>query len=198
MSAENYLLEKTLLAAVAKGDALAFGRIYEQYRRKVYTISLRLLGSEAEAEDVHQEIFIKIWLQREKLLEIEYFNSYLNTLIRNHIYNALRKKSNQNSYLRELLNASDADSDEAFKKAESREIQKLLHQAIDKLPKQQKKVFELVRIEGRPQGEAAEALSISKETVKKHLMGAQRTIAAFFRNKNISPLLILLLIRSIS
>ncbi len=180
------------MLAVAGGDRIAFAALYEQYRRKVYFIAWRMLGTETEAEDVQQEIFTKIWLGREKLALIEQFSSYLNTLIRNHVYNALRKKANETAYIEQTFQKAAAEPDEPFRAAEINQLQSLLRQAISRLPAQQQKVFELVRIEGRPHKEVAGLLGVSKETIKKHMMEAQRKIKAFFDSQGLQTLIFIL------
>ena len=184
--------EKELLTAIAGGDQTAFATLYEHYRRKVYFIAWRLLQSASESEDVQQEIFTKIWVHRAKMNEIENFNAYLNTLIRNHVFNALQKKARETSYLRESLNFNDVQADNAFQSADMNELQKDLQQAIRDLPRQQQKVFQLVRIEGRKHAEVADLLGISKSTVKKHVMEAQKNITARFSGR-VNFLLLLLL-----
>lgn len=186
--------ERQILLAISDGDTVAFRQLYEHYRRKVYFIARRLLQSENEAEDVQQEIFTKIWLNRSKLAEIDRFNCYLNTLIHNHIYNVLRKKANEAAYVREILKIAEANVDDVFILSEMNEIQRLLLEAINDLPRQQKKVFELVRLEGRKHADVAELLGISKETVKKHVVEAQRKIASFFENRDKIGLLLLLML----
>ena len=184
--------ENELLNAIAGGDQTAFATLYEHYRRKVYFIAWRLLQSASESEDVQQEIFTKIWVHRDKMSEIENFNAYLNTLIRNHVFNALQKKAREASYIRESLNLSDAQTENAFQSADMNELQKDLQQAIRDLPRQQQKVFQLVRIEGRKHAEVADLLGISTSTVKKHVMEAQKNITARFSGR-VNFLLLLLL-----
>jgi len=164
--------EKELLSKVAKGDIAAFTCLYERYRRKVYFIAWKLLKNEAECEDVIQEVFTRIWVNRGMLGTIENFNSWMNTLIRNHLYNCLRKKANQDSFISGLtkhdINNGDTESDQI----ELRELQAQIKQAMNSLTTQQKKVFQLSRIEGFKHSEIAGILGISIETVKKHVIQA--------------------------
>jgi len=194
VSISSLINERQILLAISDGDTVAFSQLYEHYRRKVYFIARRLLQSENEAEDVQQEIFTKIWINRSTLSEITQFNSYLNTLIHNYIFNALRKKANEAAYIRETLKMVEANPEEAFIPSEVNEIQRLLQEAINNLPRQQKKVFELVRLEGRKHADVARLLGISKETVKKHVVEAQRKIASFFENRGKMSMVLLLML----
>lgn len=194
MSVQPLHNEKELIVAIARGDAAAFGKLYEHYRRKVYFIATQLLQSDNETEDVQQEIFTKLWFHREKLPGIDNFNSYLNTLIRNHIFNALRKKAVETKYLRETLSSQGAAPEDVFIQADLNEMQSLLRQAVQHLPGQQRKAFELVKMEGRSHVEAGAMMGISHETIKKHVMEAQKNIFSFFKNSGKAGLMVLVLL----
>jgi RNA polymerase sigma-70 factor (ECF subfamily) len=168
--------EKTILCLVAKGDENAFQELYENYRNKVFYIAWKLLRSKDNAEDVLQEIFIKIWTHKEKLPDIENFNAYLNTLIRNHIYNCLRKQANEENFILEAAKQDINDSNLTFDTVLLHELQHKLQSAVYQLSPQQKRVFELSRLEGFTHKEIAEMMNISKETVKKHMMEASRLV----------------------
>jgi RNA polymerase sigma-70 factor (ECF subfamily) len=170
--------EKELLARIAQGDEKAFHSLFSQYKHKVYHTALRLLQSTAHAEDVLQEVFMKIWLGRDRLTEINCFSAYLNTITRNHIYNALRKLANEELLLEKLLPPQPAADrqDEAIGNMSLRELQDALRKVMATLTPQQKKVFELSRMEGLKHEEIAVRLNISRETVKKHVSEALRII----------------------
>jgi len=185
--------EKMMFCLISGGDETAFRELFERYRNKVFYIARKLLKSESCAEDVLQEIFIKIWVHKEKLSDIENFNAYLNTLIRNHIYNRLRKQACEESFIRETINHDTNNPDNTFDTVLLHELQNMLHEAIHQLPPQQKKVFELSRIERLKHKEIAEMMHISKETVKKHMMEALRTIKIYLYSQSEAILFIFIL-----
>jgi RNA polymerase sigma-70 factor (family 1) len=170
--------EKALLKAVAKGDGDAFRVLFTAYRPKVYYIARKLLQSDAQAEDALQEIFLKLWLNREKLPELHSFNAYLNTITRNHLYNMLRTLANEEVFLwRWCLPDGQGDGPEtALSPMVLRELKDALQKAMTALTPQQKRVFELSRLEGLRHEEIAAVLDISKETVKKHIGEALRVV----------------------
>lgn len=182
-------IEKILLVRIAAGDTIAFRELYEKYRKKVYFLAWHLLKTESESEDVCQEIFIKLWANRQKLPELDNFNAYLNALIRNHVYNCLRKKATEESFVLEALHI-DAEhlQDAVMDSAEFRELQLTVKEAIWHLPPRQKQVFELSRMEGYRYEEIANELHISRETVKKHVTAAIRNIREFLRSEGIEVL----------
>jgi len=172
--------EKELLARIANGDQRAFHSLFSQYKHKVYQAALRMLQSTGHAEDVLQEVFMKIWVGREKLPEINCFSAYLNTITRNHIYNALRKLAGEELLLEKLLvphsQSAAGRPDTAIENMSLRELQDALQKVMATLTPQQKKVFELSRMEGLKHEEIALRLNISRETVKKHVSEALRVI----------------------
>lgn len=123
---------------------------------------------------------MKIWVGREKLPEINCFSAYLNTITRNHIYNALRKVANEELLLEKLLSPQSAANrpDAPLENMSLRELQDALQKVMATLTPQQKKVFELSRMEGLKHEEIALRLNISRETVKKHVSEALRIIRA--------------------
>jgi RNA polymerase sigma-70 factor (ECF subfamily) len=169
--------ERVLLAHVAKGDENAFQILFTQYRHKIFYFAWKLLQSESLAEDVLQEIFLKIWIHREKLPEVLHFKTYLTTITRNYIYNALRKRANEEKYLKGVaLHSAIPRENPALDTISLHELQHTLQKAVDTLTPQQKKVFELRRLEGFKYEEIAALMNISKETVKTHIKDALRTI----------------------
>lgn len=159
--------EKMMLRQIAGGDETAFRELFDLYRNKVFYLAWKLLKTDSDAEDVLQEIFIKVWVHKEKLSVIENFNAYLNTLIRNHVYNRLRKKASEECFIRETVNNDNNSFYNTFDTVLLHELQNILQKGLEKLPPQQKKVFELSRFEGLKHEEIAERMNISKETVKK-------------------------------
>jgi RNA polymerase sigma factor (sigma-70 family) len=94
--------EKALLLQVAQGDETAFGILFHRYRHKIFYFAWRFLQSESKAEDVLQEIFLKVWTGKELLPDIKNFKAWLTTITRNHIYNALRRLTVEEAFMQEL------------------------------------------------------------------------------------------------
>lgn len=167
------------LRLVAEGDQAAFGRLYHQYREKVFYISWKLLKCEMAAEDSLQEVFAKIWNRRENLPLVENFNAYLNRVTRNHIFNVLRKKANEELFLKEAARWARDSHHQVFNTLVLHELERNLKEAVAQLPPQQKKVFQLSRMHGLKQEEIAESMKISLGTVKKHMMMSLRSVKAY-------------------
>ena len=188
--------ETNLLFSVSNGDALAFEHIFKHYSVSLFNYSFQMLDDKALAEDLVQDVFVNIWLNREKLLEIKSFKDYLFILSKNRIINELKKRAKL--YINSC-SVDDIDNDieeDGVKEIEFKrykeQIYNLLDFEIDKLPEQQQKILKLAKIEKRSYQQIAELLNISIETVRKHLFLANKTLRKNMEGKNTEIILIIL------
>ncbi len=170
--------EKVLLHRISTGDTTAFSTIYYRYSPKVYHYALKIAKTDALAEEITQEVFIKIWGLGEPLNTIENLHGYLRVVTRNYTLKVLRRLAIEfqaSKMIGHTYQESHNDTEEyiLFKDSE-----KVLNEAIEKLPAQQKLVYQLCHQEGLKYEEVAERLHISKLTVKTHMQHALR----FLRN----------------
>jgi len=170
--------EKALLHQISTGDTKAFGIIFHRYSPKVYHYALKIVKSENLAEEITQEIFVKIWKQEEHLSQIENLDAYLRVLTRNHTLKVLRRMALEVRTSRMMATNYKEDHNETEEYIIFKDSEKVLNQAIEKLPAQQKLVYTLCHQEGLKYEEVAERLNISKLTVKTHMQHALR----FLRN----------------
>lgn len=171
--------EEELLAFIAQGDELAFTRLFDNYRDRIYSIAFRITHSTTIAEEIVQDVFLKIWLRRARLIEVQNFNAYLFVVTRNHVYKALKqiaKNYELTAFTEKDLLAGDNDSAGLVME---KEYNSLLRKAIDRLPNQQKKVYQYIKEKGLKREEAAGLLHLSPETVKYHLAEAMKNIRTF-------------------
>lgn len=168
--------EKLILAKIANGDQQAFGSLFNFYRNKVYGYAYAILQVDNSAEEIVQDVFIKLWIKRNTLTSIDNFGGFLRTTVKNETLNALKKialiqKSHQIAY---------SDNTEIDLSTENtiqfRETRKLLDTAIEKLPPQQKLIYNLCHVEGLKQKDVANQLNITPLTVKTHLRDAVKAI----------------------
>ncbi len=190
--------EAGILQEIAAGDQRAFSSLFDHYQGYVFAFGLKLTYSEALAEEIVQDIFLKIWFCREKLVEIECFGAYLNRSVRNHSFNLLRQaateiKVNQHIglSLTELDNSTQQD-------LEFRETARIIDEVINLLPAQQKLVYTLCHRDGLKYEEAAQQMNISSATVHYHMKLALTTIREHFKKNALGyPTLLLLLLSKI-
>ncbi len=186
--------ESDLLLRVSDGDVIAFRQLFDHHRNKVFFIARQMLHSDTLAEDAVQEIFLKIWLHNSKLASVNNFTAYLNTITRNHIYNVMRRQAVEDKLLRSLVDQHlEEGNPDTMNTVALHELQKLLREAIATLSPQQKKVFEMSRLEGMKQDEIAGEMKLSRETVKKYLADALEKLRRYLGPHGKGLLLILLL-----
>ena len=170
--------EKILLHQISVGDAKAFSIIFHRYSPKVYNYALKIVKSESLSEEIAQEVFVKVWKLEEQLTHIENLDAYLRVLTRNHTLKVLRRMALEVKTSRMMAHDYKEDHNETEEYIIFKDSEKILSQAIEKLPPQQKLVYTLCHQEGLKYEEVAERLNISKLTVKTHMQHALR----FLRN----------------
>lgn len=172
----NILENDALLIKLKNGDATAFEEIYNQYRSKIYTYALKLSKSTVVAEEIVQEVFIKIWQKREQLNPELHFGAYLKKITLNHVLNHLKKVAREKTLQNELFNYLSLIRNNAEDSLLEKELLKTYEEAIAQLPPQKKIIYQLSRNEELSHDEIAKKLNISKNTVKNHMVEATKFI----------------------
>lgn len=173
--------EQALLAKIADGDQHAFTILFNHYQRDVFVHSKRLTHSENDAFEAVQDIFIKIWVGRERLRSVDNFGAYLNRMVRNYSFDLLKQLARE-TQANLKLQKSTTELDEATGQLlEYNEAVKLLGEALDELAPQQKLAYKLCHQEGLTYEEAALQMNISTETVRAHMKQSLRKIREHFR-----------------
>jgi len=160
------------------GDQLAFAAIYNRYRSKMYAYASNLCKSEETAEEIVQEVFIRIWQKREQINLDLNFDAYIKKITLNHVLNYLKKASRERTLQQEIFNYIETIRNTTEDNVLERELIKTYDEAISKLP-QKKLIYELSRNEELTHDQIAEKLGISKNTVKNHMVEATKFIRQY-------------------
>ena len=184
--------EAELLALVAKGEERAFTELFDAYYRQLGEYVYKLTESIEVTEEIVQDVFIKIWLKREALPELDNFSYYLFILSKNQTLNHLRKKANDKVRQLEWLKQFEEEAYMPDDTPVIEEYRSLIDGAIEKLPPQQKKVYKMSREERLKHEEIAKILNISPETVKKHIKLALRFIKNDLSSQNDAVIILVL------
>ena len=171
--------EKKLHQLISNGDEGAFAQLFEQYKDRVYSMAFRLTKSNVTAEEIVQNVFLKIWLKRAGLNDIRNFSAYLFIVARNDVYKFLKQVSRRYKTSLALHNDQRIDGNDTADLLLDKEYNLLLQNAIQRLPNQQKQIYSLVKDRGFKRAEVAQQLHIQPETVKFHLAQAMKNIRAF-------------------
>lgn len=181
--------EKLLLSRVSRGDEHAFRILFEQYRKRVYTYALKIVKSEASAEEILHDVFIKIW-QHKNITEIENLESFLRTVTKNTTLKVLRRIKLEVRTNDEFGNGWEETHNETEDTILLKETAQILGKGINLLSPQQKQVYLLCREEGLKYAEVAQRLSISPETVKTHMKQALKFLREYVNKYGQLPVLV--------
>ncbi len=176
MNSKEAIDERYLLGQLADGDLAAFRLLYDNYHNKVFFYILRFTGSRQLAEDILQEVFIKVWVGREKMKDIRSLDAWLFTLAKHKIINGFKRLSLEHTVIAEIADTMEEPVDATTQVVDYNEIKRALQTAIEQLPPQQKIVYRLRREQGLKNDEIASKLNISPLTVKKHIAQASQAI----------------------
>jgi len=163
------------------GDVDAYKQIYDKYHSQLYYYALRFLKMPELAEDVVHDVFLKLWEIREQLKPEFGIAGYLYKITRNQVFKLIKKIAAETELRAKVISIIEEQAIESEAGLQWNEYAGLLGGAIEQLPPQCKKVFNLCRQEGKTYDEAAQILGISKHTVKEHMMAAMKSIKKYFR-----------------
>lgn len=168
--------EKHLLELASQANEEAFTMLFHMYKHKLFAYILRLTESEMLAEDILQDVFMKLWNDHASLGNIENFGSYLFRMSKNQVINHFRRMAHETLIMVEILHQSATEHNETQDVMALKDVEKILGDIVEKLPSQQRIIYHLSREEGRSHDEIANLLKISPNTVKNHIVQAMSTI----------------------
>ena len=185
---------KSLVLRVSQGDPVAFKELFETFSPRVYAFALRVTHSQSTAEELVQDVFMKIWVNRESLQRVDHFQSWIYTVSRNLAFNVLKRLAVEERAKTQLLKDLKHEVSEPDSPAVYHNYEHMLQNAVDRLSPQQKLVYALCHQEGLKYEEAAEKLHISRLTVKTHMQQALRNIRSHVKSLVASTAMLLLFI----
>ena len=137
---------------------------------KVKAFAQKLLQSEEDAEDIAQDIFVKLWDSPELWEREETWNAYIYTMVRNQIYNFLKHKTVEQNYQTQfMLQNEEPLQGDVNSELYAKEVELLVKMSLERMPEQRRKVFVLSRKQGLSNQEIAEKLHLSVRTVERHI-----------------------------
>ena len=161
---------RELVLLIQKDDRVAFFYIYERYCKRLYGFVLKYLKQKEDAEEIVQEVFVKIWESRGKIDAYSSFESFLFTVAYNATISMLRKRASETKYIEHLKSLQHIDNPpDLADEIHFNELNGRVQSLLDELTPRQKEIFRLSREKGLSHDEIAEKLDISVNTVKKHI-----------------------------
>lgn len=171
--------EKLLVIELSKGNEKAFRSLYDKYRPDVYAYSLSLLKSSTNAKEIVQEVFLKIWINRDTINPDLSFKAFVFTITRNLSFNFLKKAANDKSLRAEIFIKSSKTHNPIENKISEEEYELMRRMAIDRLSPQRKLIFTMSREEDKSYQEISSELHISLSTVKNHMSKSLDSLRTF-------------------
>lgn len=158
---------------------LRFTDIFKQHEYRLYTLALTLTKSDQYAKDIVQDVFMKLWEQRNNMHAVTNMEAWLYRITENKVIDFLRKTAADNRLRNALWINMQCLLNETEEIVSSREYHQIIEKAIHGLPPQRKRIYRLSREEGFNYSEIASELHISKHTVKNQLFTAIRSVKNF-------------------
>lgn len=167
---------------------MAFTQLYLHFGKKLIQFAVSLVRSKEIAEELVEDVFVKLWGNRNNLTEIESLTVYLYVAVKNRSLNSLSQKA------KELITAPfdyldttlDEFASDPYDIMITSEMMASMQQAIDELPPRCKMIFKLIREDGLKYKEVADILNISVNTIDVQMAIAVRKICTALHIKNSS------------
>lgn len=191
--------EQDLLRQLIRGDIAGYEVLFHKYYPTFFAFIKGMTKETAVAEDIAQNIFMKVWLNREKLDAAKSIRNYLFVLAKHEIYNYFRTKSRTFTTLKEAIAQTESKGggggnlpsrNEIEEKLDLAETAEQVETIVGKMPPQRQQIFRMSRFEHMPSREIAEQLNLSVRTVDKHLELALKELRKYL---NIIPAIIVFL-----
>ena len=188
--------DRFLVKRLNEGNEKAFDTLFMELHHQVFLYCLKLTKSREAAEEIMQDVFVKVWEKREKISPLFPIRSFIFKITRDLCINYLKKVSRENSFKEELKSKFEhLTSDQTENQVIYNDYYRIASYAINQLPTQRKKIFEMNRIMGLSNAEIADRLGISKNTVKVQLVKASKFVKAYFSaHTDVTMLLLFLLL----
>ena len=183
--------QRNLLLSVSRGEEKAFRELVDQYWWPVYYNVLTLTKSTATAQELTQDIFLKLWQKREQLADVRDFMAYVYVVGRNQVFSAMRKKIRAaEPHLPEDLAETTHLPELSL---EYKETWQAVLRAVDSMPAKQQQVFRMSRIEGMSNHDIVERTGLSLSAVKWHIVAGLNTVRIFLASRNVEYVLLFLM-----
>jgi RNA polymerase sigma-70 factor (ECF subfamily) len=168
--------EQDLIRGLKEGSHQAFDGIYRLYAKRLYAYCLSFTKSQEEAEDMVQDVFVKLWINRASIRQDETLRSLFFIMAKHRLINAYRATLNHPLYEEFVHCREVVSADDTHQRLEYEEFVGQFERALAKLPPTQQNVVRLSRIEDLSNREVAEKLSLSEQTVKNQLSLGLKTL----------------------
>lgn len=172
--------ETELFSMVSKGNQKAFNEVFDLFEPRLFAFVCKLTRSKVAAEEIVQELFIKLWTTRKRLAEVKNPRAYIFSMAANFTFNYLKKVARESTLAEKIRQKSPTFSNVTEEVIHFLETQKLVMEAVEQMPAQRKAVYLMSREGGLSKEEIAQKMNLSPNTVRNHLSESLRVIRKLF------------------
>lgn len=172
MQIEKKQEESKLMTQLANDCETAFKVIYNRYHNRIYALSIRYLKTPVLAQEVVQDVFLKLWFERKNMNANLPVEAWLVTVAKNKLINQFKKITKEWVVLKAYQVEKSSFTDDGDSKLMNNDFERQLHSMINCLPQMQKRVFHFAKEDGLSYNEIAAKMQISPLTVKTHMARA--------------------------
>jgi RNA polymerase sigma-70 factor (ECF subfamily) len=161
-------VDKDTLEQLTAGSQVAFHKVFKAAYPQVRAFALGFVKNEADAEDISQFVFIKLWTKRSMLADVKNFNAYLYTIAKHTVLNYMASRK---ARMIDISGMHDLSTGAASpqEQIEASDLQLLIDMVVANMPSQRQTVYRMSREEGLTNDQIAEKLGLQKKTVENHL-----------------------------
>lgn len=186
--------EGILVKEMQQGSEVAFTTLYNHYGPRLYLNILRMVKDDGQAGEIVQELFTRVWQKRTCKGIGENFEGYIYRMAQNLVYDFFRRLKRDHELLRKFRTLVEENYEYIEENLHLKQHSHFLQKAIEQLPPQQKKVYELIKLNGFTYKKTAEIMGISPLTVKEYLVAVNKSIRHYILTHTDAAILVTVLL----
>ncbi|ERJ59888.1 RNA polymerase sigma factor [Sphingobacterium paucimobilis] len=167
---------ETIAENIQKGDHQAFMEVYDLYFYQLHVFINRYVHADSIAQDLTQDVFVKLWEKREYLDKVGNFNAYIYRIAKNHTLDYLKRVSRLELMPNEILKEFNFSANEVELFVTEQEYFRFLEAYMKTLPEKSQEIFTMCREHEMSYEEVAKQLNVSKSTVKHHMITTMKRL----------------------
>ncbi len=173
------------IEALTTGNVAAFERLYRKLEPKLFAFAMKLVRNREDAEEIVQEVFLKVWERRSSLDPAQNLDGYLFTTAKNLVYNKARHRVYEFAFGQYLADYGAISENSTQTTLEHKELVQLFEEACASMPPVRRQVFVMSRTEGLSNTEIASALNTSNSNIENHINKALKMLREKFKSYDI-------------